>query len=64
MTKLIDASEGISSITVDYSWKADFYIDVFGGWSLLNTYYPSDILTIEEIDEDSYRSAGGLLLGQ
>ena len=59
MTKLIDASEGISNVKVDQSWKADFYIDVFEGWSLLKTYYPSDILTIEEIDEDTYRSAGG-----
>lgn len=59
MTKIIDASEGISSITVDYSSKADFCIDVFGGRSLLNTYFPSDILTIEEIGEDSYRSVEG-----
>ena len=59
MTKLIDASEGITSVKLDQSWKADFYIDTFAGWSLLKTYYPGDIQIIEEIDEDTYRSAGG-----
>ena len=57
MTKLIQASDGISSIKLDVSWKKPFYIDCFSGFNLV-TYYPEDIESAEEIDEETYRSAG------
>ena len=58
MTKMIDASEGIGAVKLGVSWKKPFFIDCYKGFRTL-TYYPDDIESVREIDEDTYRSAGG-----
>ena len=58
MTKLIDASKGIDRVRLDVSFKEPFYIETFSGFRG-TTYYPKDIKEIVEIDEETYRSAGG-----
>ena len=63
MTKLIDASGGITSIKIDSSFKAPFYIDIWKeSWQPV-TYYPDDLENIQKFSEEEYRSAGKAALG-
>ncbi|NRP11576.1 hypothetical protein XMM379_002515 [Aliiroseovarius sp. xm-m-379] len=58
MTKLLEASKGIGGVRLGASWKKPFFIDCYKGFRTI-TYYPDDIETIMELDEENYRSAGG-----
>ena len=63
MTKLIDASAGITSIKIDNSFKEPFYIDVWRESWKPTTYYPGDVENIQKFSEEEYRSSGKAALG-
>ena len=58
MAKFIDASEGISRVRIDPSWRKGFVI-VCGKGFRSTKYFPDDIETMRQMDEETYRSAGG-----
>lgn len=58
MAQLIDASEGISRVRVDPAWRKGFVI-VCGKGFRSTKYLPEDIETMQQMDEETYRSAGG-----
>ncbi len=58
VAEIIDASEGISRVRIDPSWSKGFVI-VCGKGFRSRKYLPDDISTMQQIDEETYRSAGG-----
>ncbi|WP_324751474.1 hypothetical protein [Roseovarius sp. Pro17] len=58
MAKLLGASDGISRVRIDPSWRKGFVI-VCGKGFRSTKYFPDDIETMRQMDEETYRSAGG-----